>query len=104
VFYSMIVIADQQGKQGMYYFLRTDNGPLVILFEDLEKMDIVSEYITLEPGNKFMAAQGDFASIEEAARAIKEGSPHLHEAMFVTDSDPLVTQIIAALKAGDLRL
>jgi hypothetical protein len=100
----MIILADQQGKQGMYYFLNTDHGRMVILFENLKKMDIVSEHITLKPGWKFMAAQGEFASIEEAAREIGREQPHLRDAMFVTDSDPIVTQLIAALKGGALRL
>jgi hypothetical protein len=100
----MIFITDQEEKKGMYYFLSTDRGPMVILFEDFEKMDIITEYITLEPGNKFMAMQGDFASAEEAVLSIKEGSPHLREAIFVLDSDESITQLIAALKAGDLRL
>jgi hypothetical protein len=101
VAYSILVLADEQGNIISHLTLKTNRGPVVVFFEDKEKLAVIGQDAAnqiLENGQNILAIDLESSSLEEASRVVIENEPTLSGAMFMMDSDPFVTRVVTSLR------
>jgi hypothetical protein len=96
-----LVSVDERGELTGCISLPTPGGEVIVLFlGENEKMNVIARFFVdrLPVGHGVRSAYVEVSSPKEAAREIKQTFLNLDAAVFLMDSDPFVTQVVAALR------
>ncbi len=81
--------------------LPTPGGEVIVLFQgENEKMEVIARFFAdrVSEGHGIRSVYMKVSSPKKAAREIKQTFLDLDAAVFLMDSDPFVTQVVAALR------